>query len=85
MNQNSVPCIFLHFMFHSLQQRQKLASNLFLLWDEYDSLNPTKDTCYLFIDGWNSGGTKNLFLRGPCIKFFIVCMKSKIPVMYCTS
>ena len=29
----------------------------------------------------SSGGARNLFLEGPCIKFFIVCMKSKILVI----
>ena len=33
----------------------------------------------------HSGGARNLFLGEPCIKFFIVCMKSKILVMYYTS
>ena len=30
----------------------------------------------------SSGGARNLFLEGSCVKFFIVCMKSKILVMY---
>ena len=33
----------------------------------------------------HSGGARNLFLGGPWIKFFIVCMKSKILIMYHTS